>query len=203
MLEQMRLICLLPRANKLSWRAKAVEQVANRGDRRLQRPSWHRPRDGSLRSSLPHCLMAFCSPAYGTRSSLPPLKGTLPPRNWPRLHVGCTPHLVAAFAHSKFDALVRCDPSVALDHRPLDFNGAVHCVDDTPELDNCAIAGALDDPAVVHGDGRIDQVASERPQPRQNLVLVSSCKPRKADHVGHKDRRELCELLAHRANAEA
>ena len=119
------------------------------------------------------CLMAFCSPAYGTRSSLPPLKGTLPPRNWPRLHVGCTPHLVAAFAHSKFDALVRCDPSVALDHRPLDFNGAVDCVDDTPELDNCAIAGALDDPAAVHGDGLIDQVASERPQARQNSVLTA------------------------------
>jgi hypothetical protein len=65
----------------------------------------------------------------------------------------------------------------------LDFNGAVHCVDDTPELDNCAIAGALDDSTVVYGDGRIDQVASERPQPRQNPVLVSSGKPRIADYV--------------------
>ena len=88
-------------------------------------------------------------------------------------------------ADAKFDALVRRDPSVALDHRPLDFNGAVHCVDDTPELDDAAIAGALDDAAVVHGDGRIDQVASERPQPRQNPVLVGSGKPRIADDVGH------------------
>jgi hypothetical protein len=48
----------------------------------------------------------------------------------------------------------------------LDFNGAVHCVDYTPELDNCAIAGALHDSTVMHGNGRIDQVASERPQPR-------------------------------------
>ena len=39
-------------------------------------------------------------------------------------------------AHPKFDALVGRDPSVALDHRSLDFNGAVHRVDDTPELDN-------------------------------------------------------------------
>ena len=37
---------------------------------------------------------------------------------------------------AKFDALVGRDPSVALDHRPLDFNGAVHCVDDAAELDN-------------------------------------------------------------------
>ena len=92
---------------------------------------------------------------------------------------------------AKFDALVGRDPSVALDHRPLDFNGAVHRVDDTPELDNCAIAGALDDAAVVHGDGRIDQVAAERPQPRQNPVLVGSGKPRIADDVGHQDRGEL------------
>ena len=64
--------------------------------------------------------------------------------------------------------------SVALAHRPLDFNGAVHRVDDTPELDNCAIAGALDDPSVVHGDDRVDQVAAQRPEPRQNPVLVGS-----------------------------
>jgi hypothetical protein len=97
-------------------------------------------------------------------------------------------------ADPKFDALVRRDPSVALDHRPLDFNGAVHCVDDTPELDNCAVAGALDDPAVVHGDGRIDQVASERPQPRQNPVLVGSGEPRVADNVGHQDRGQFSRL---------
>ena len=90
-------------------------------------------------------------------------------------------HIAEMDADPKFDALVRRDPSIALDHRSLDFNGAVHCVDDAPELDNCAIAGALDDPAVVHGDGRIDQVAAERPQPRQNPVLVGSGKPRIAD----------------------
>jgi hypothetical protein len=72
---------------------------------------------------------------------------------------------------------VRRDPSVALDHRPLDFNGAVHRVDDAAELDNCAIAGVLDDAPMVDRDGRIDQVASERPQPRQNPVLVGSGQP--------------------------
>ena len=55
---------------------------------------------------------------------------------------------------------------------------------------------------MMHRDGRIDQVASERPQPRQNPVLVGSGKPRIADHVGHQDRRELSSL-AHGANAEA
>ena len=51
-----------------------------------------------------------------------------------------------------------------------------------------AVAGALNDAPMVDGDGRIDQVASERPQPRQNPVLVGSGKPRIADHVGHQDR---------------
>ena len=86
-------------------------------------------------------------------------------------------HVAEMDANPKFDALVRRDPSVALDHRSLDFNGAVHRVDDTPELDNCAIAGALDDASVVHGDDRVDQVAAERPQPRKNPVLVGSGQP--------------------------
>jgi hypothetical protein len=75
-------------------------------------------------------------------------------------------HVAEMDADAKFDAPVRPDPSVALDHRSLDFNGAVHRVDDAAELDDVAVAGALDDPTVVHGDGRIDQVTSERPQPR-------------------------------------
>ena len=80
-------------------------------------------------------------------------------------------------ADPKFDALVGRDPSVALDHRPLDFNGQVHCVDDAAELDDAAVARALDDAPMVDRDGRIDQVASERPQPRQNPVLVGPGKP--------------------------
>ena len=111
-------------------------------------------------------------------------------------------HVAEMDADPKFDALVRRDLSIALDHRPLDFNGEVHRVDDTPELDNCAIAGALDDASVVHGDDRVDQVAAQRPEPRQNPVLVGSGKPRIADDVGHQDRRELSSL-AHGASAEA
>ena len=108
-------------------------------------------------------------------------------------------HVAEMDADPKFDAFVRRDLSIALDHRPLDFNSAVHRVDDTPELDNCAIAGALDDPAVVHGDDRVDQVAAERPQPRQNPVLVGSGQPRIADHVGHQDRGQFSGL-AHGAS---
>ena len=62
-----------------------------------------------------------------------------------------------------------------------------------------AVAGALDDASVVHGDGRVDQVAAQRPQPRQNPVLVGPGKPRIADDVGHQDRGKFAGL-GHGAN---
>jgi hypothetical protein len=88
-------------------------------------------------------------------------------------------------ADAELDAPVGRDLGVALGHCPLDFNGKIHCIDNAAELDDCPVAGALDDPAVMHRDGRINEVASERPQPRQNPVLVGSGQPRIADDVGH------------------
>ena len=40
-----------------------------------------------------------------------------------------------------------------------------------------AVAGALDDAAVMHGDSRVDQVAAQRPQPRENALLVRAGEP--------------------------
>jgi hypothetical protein len=40
------------------------------------------------------------------------------------------------------------------------------------KLDDAAVAGALDDAPVMHGDGRIDQVAAQRPQSREDAVFV-------------------------------
>ena len=97
-------------------------------------------------------------------------------------------------ADPKFDAPSGGDAGVALDHGVLNFDGAAHGVDDTAELDDRAVAGALDDAPVMHGDGRIDQVAAERPQPRQNPILVGSGKPRIADDVGHQDRGQFSGL---------
>ena len=45
-----------------------------------------------------------------------------------------------------------------------------------------------------HGDGRIDQIAPERPQPRQNPVFVGSGQPRIADDIGHQDRGQFSRL---------
>ena len=54
-----------------------------------------------------------------------------------------------------------------------------------------AVAGALDHAPVMHGDGRIDQIAAERPQPRQRAILVGAGEPAVSDHIGRQDRREF------------
>jgi hypothetical protein len=105
-------------------------------------------------------------------------------------------------ADPKFDALVWRDLGVALDHRPLDFNGAVHRVDNATEFDDAAVAGPLDDPAMMHGDGRIDQVAPKGAEPSENSILVRASKPGVADDIGHQDRGQFAGL-AHSSGSPA
>ena len=62
-----------------------------------------------------------------------------------------------------------------------------------------AVAGALDDAAVMHGDRRVDQIAAQRPEPRQNAILVGPREPAVADHVRGQDRRDLSGLAQWRA----
>ena len=72
---------------------------------------------------------------------------------------------------------------VALDHAVLHFDRAAHGVDDAAELDDAAVAGALDDAPVMHGDRWIDQIAAQRPEPRQDAILVRAREPAIADDV--------------------
>ncbi len=93
----------------------------------------------------------------------------------------------------------RAHAGVALDHGVLDFDRAAHRVDHAAELDDAAVASALDHAAVMDSDGRVDQIAAERPQPRQNAVLVRSGEPAVADNIGDQDRSDLAGL-AHGAS---
>ena len=93
-------------------------------------------------------------------------------------------------ADAKLDAALG-HAGVALDHGVLHFDRAAHGVDDAAELDERAVAGALDHAPVMHGDGRIDQVAAQRPQPRQGAILVGAGEPAVSDHIGGEDRREF------------
>ena len=80
---------------------------------------------------------------------------------------------------------------VALDHAGLHLDGAAHRVDHAAELDDRAVAGALDDAAVMRGDGGIDQIAPQSPEPRQRAFLVGAGEPAVADDIRDQDRREL------------
>jgi hypothetical protein len=72
---------------------------------------------------------------------------------------------------------------VALDHGVLHFERAAHRVDDAAELNHAAIAGALDDPAMMHGDCGVNQIAAQRTQSRQSSIFVHAREPAIADHI--------------------
>ena len=97
-------------------------------------------------------------------------------------------------ADAELDTPVLRHAGVALDHRVLHLDGAAHRVDHAAELDDRPVAGALDHAPVMHGDGRIDEIAAQRPEPRQRTVLVRPGQPAEADHIGGEDRCKFARL---------
>jgi hypothetical protein len=69
-------------------------------------------------------------------------------------------------ANAKLDPAFGRQVGVALDHAVLDLDRAAHRVDDAAKVDENAVAGALDDAAMMRGDRRINQIAAQGPQPR-------------------------------------
>src|SRR5271157_5764359 len=82
-------------------------------------------------------------------------------------------------------------PSLRFDHSALNFDSAAHGVNRAAELDECAIAGPLDDAPMMHADSWVDEVATKRPQPRKRAVPIGAREPAVVDHVGRQDRRKL------------
>ena len=81
-------------------------------------------------------------------------------------------------ADAEFDAPLRRHAGVALDEAGLHFDRAAHRVDDAAELDDCAVAGALDDATVMGGDGRVDEIAAQPPE------RAPACGPRRRRRAG-------------------
>ena len=92
-------------------------------------------------------------------------------------------HVAQMDTDTEFDATLGWKTGVALDHTVLHLDGAAHGVDHTAKLNNTSVAGALHHPSIMHGDGRINQIASECPQPRQCVILVGAGKPAVSDHI--------------------
>ena len=94
-------------------------------------------------------------------------------------------------ADAKLDPPFGRQAGVALDHAVLHLDGAAHRIDDAAKLDEAAVARALDDAPVMRGDRRINQIAAQRPQPRQRSLLVGAGEPAVADDIGDQDRSDL------------
>ena len=108
-----------------------------------------------------------------------------------QIAVGLLDDIAKMDADAEFDAALGRQARVALDEAVLHFDRATHGVDHAAELDEAAVAGALDDPPAMRGDGGVDQIAAQPPQARQGAILVRASQPAVADHIGDQDRRNF------------
>ena len=78
--------------------------------------------------------------------------------------------------------------AIALRRAVLDGNRAAHGVDDRSELDEDAVAGALDDAAAMLGDGGIDEIAGENAETLDRPFFVDAGQPAIAHDIRGEDR---------------
>ena len=64
-------------------------------------------------------------------------------------------------ADTKFDPLILRHGGILFGHSALDFGGTAHRINSAGELDQHAVAGRLDDPASMGGDGGLDDAMSD------------------------------------------
>ena len=84
---------------------------------------------------------------------------------------------------AKLNAALGRKTGIALDETGLSFDRAPHTVDDAAELDEAAVASALNDAPVMGVDGRIDQIAAQPAQPRQGTIFVRCGETAVADNI--------------------
>ena len=154
--------------------------------------SWFAPRSLTARSSRStHLPIGVLGEANGAR-----LGDTLQSRG----DVDAVAHQVAVAllnyvaemdADAELDAALGRKAGVPLDHAVLHLDGAANGIDHASELYEDAVAGSLDDTAVMQGDGRVDQIAAERAQPRKRPLLVGSGKLAVSGYVRRENCREL------------
>ena len=115
--------------------------------------------------------------AFKTRGDIDPVAH--------QVAVALLDHIAEMNADAELDAPLIRHTSVAFDHAILQFDCATHGIDHAAELDDAAVAGALYNAAMVYGDCRINQIASQRAQPRQSSIFVRAREPAIADHIGN------------------
>src|ERR1700678_3559631 len=76
-----------------------------------------------------------------------------------QIAVGLLDDIAEMNADAEYDAPLRRQAGVALDHAVLDFDRAAYGVDDAAKLDEESVAHSFHDPPAVDVDGRIDEIA--------------------------------------------
>jgi hypothetical protein len=77
---------------------------------------------------------------------------------------------------------------IAVGHRALDFGCTAHRVDNAGEFREHAVAGGLDDPAVMLADPRVEQFDEMRLDAFVRAFFIGTHQTRIAHHVGGEDR---------------
>jgi hypothetical protein len=77
-------------------------------------------------------------------------------------------------ADAELDASLGRQAGLALDHAVLNLDRAAHGVDYAAKLDDDPVASPFDDAAVAGGDCWVDEVAAQRPEPRESSLLVGA-----------------------------
>ena len=108
-------------------------------------------------------------------------------------------HIADVNADAEFNSPLGRHAGVALNEAVLQLDRAAHSIHHTAELDDRAVARALDDAAVMGGDRWIDEIASKSAKARKRSVLVRAGEPAVADDIGDQDRRNFPGLAHGRA----
>jgi hypothetical protein len=98
-------------------------------------------------------------------------------------------HVAQMDADAELDATLRRKTRVALDHAILHLDCAANGIDDASELYEDAVTRPLDDAAVMHGDGGIDQIASQRSEAGKCPLLVGPGKLAESNATSRSRRR--------------
>ena len=112
-------------------------------------------------------------------------------------------HVAEVDADAQFDPPRLGDAGIALGHRLLHRDGAAHRVDDARKRHQHAVAGHFDDPPMMLGDLRLDQIAAQRLQTFERAFLVRPHQPRIPGDIGRQDRGKTAlgpRVLGHRSS---
>jgi hypothetical protein len=99
-------------------------------------------------------------------------------------------HVAEIDADAKAQAALLGEIQIAVGHRPLDFAGAAHRVDNAREFRQHAVSGGLDDAAVMLPDLRLDPFTQMRLEAFVRAFLIRAHQARIAHHIGGEDRGE-------------